>query len=199
MVERTDLPFQGPHGVDGLIYLVEQPLALAVGVLELADDARNLNLLAGDSPAGGAGLLRLGLDGFERGHLFPEQHGFFEVLVERLDAAGRLLDTRDHDLFGDLLLVEDHHFLDVADAALQVFAESDDLAHHDRRPRDRLHHAHLAALDALGDLDLALAGQQGHRAHLAEVHADRVVGFFVGARGQVELDARAFLVLVELV
>ena len=33
----------------------------------------------------------------------------------------------------------------------------------------------LALLDALGDLDLALAGEQRDGAHLAQVHADRVV------------------------
>src|SRR5207248_3576850 len=34
-------------------------------------------------------------------------------------------------------------------------------------------------LDALGDLHLALAGEQGDRAHLAQVHAHRIVGFGV--------------------
>ena len=52
-----------------------------------------------------------------------------------------------------------------------------------------LQHRLLAALDALGDLDLALAGEQRHRAHLAQVHADGVVGLVEGARGEVELGA----------
>ena len=47
----------------------------------------------------------------------------------------------------------------------------------------------LAALDALGDLDLALAGEERHRAHLAQVHAHRVVGLVERAGGEVELDA----------
>jgi hypothetical protein len=51
----------------------------------------------------------------------------------------------------------------------------------------------LAALDALGDLDLALAGEQRHRAHLAQVHADRVVGLVERARREVELDLLAGL------
>ena len=50
-------------------------------------------------------------------------------------------------------------------------------------------HGLLAALDALGDLDLALAREQGHRAHLAQVHAHGVVGLVEGARGEVELGA----------
>ena len=41
-----------------------------------------------------------------------------------------------------------------------------------------------AGLDALGDLDLALPGQQRDLAHLAQVDADRIVGgtLEVGAR-----------------
>ena len=42
-----------------------------------------------------------------------------------------------------------------------------------------LQHAPLAVLDALGDLDLALAGEQRHRPHLAQVHAHGIVGLGV--------------------
>ncbi len=42
--------------------------------------------------------------------------------------------------------------------------------------RDRLHHGHQAAFDALGDFDFAFAGQQFHRAHFAHVHAHGVGG-----------------------
>ena len=42
--------------------------------------------------------------------------------------------------------------------------------------RDRFHHGHQAAFDALGDLDLAFARQQLDRAHFAHVHAHRVGG-----------------------
>ena len=47
----------------------------------------------------------------------------------------------------------------------------------------------LAALDALGDRHLALAGEQRHGAHLAQVHADGVVGLVERARREVELHA----------
>ena len=40
----------------------------------------------------------------------------------------------------------------------------------------RLEHRVAARLDALGDLDLALAREQLDRAHLAQVHAHRIVG-----------------------
>ncbi len=47
-------------------------------------------------------------------------------------------------------------------------------------------HRVAAGLDALGDGDLALAGEQFHRAHLAQVHAHRIVGavdgFLLGRR-----------------
>ena len=60
-----------------------------------------------------------------------------------------------------------------------------------RRARDRLDDRELAPLDALGDRHLALAGEQRHRAHLAQVHADRVVGLVERARRQVELELLA--------
>ena len=44
----------------------------------------------------------------------------------------------------------------------------------DRAVEHGLEHLALAVLDALGDLDLALAGEQRDRAHLAQVHADGV-------------------------
>src|SRR5690606_33047012 len=40
---------------------------------------------------------------------------------------------------------------------------------------DDLEDLELAVLDALGDLDLTLTGEQRNRAHLAQVHAHRVV------------------------
>src|SRR6185437_6178054 len=84
--------------------------------------------------------------------------------------------------------VEGYNFFDIADAAFEVFAEGDDLANDDGRSRDGLHDAKLAALDALGDLDFALAGEQRNGAHLAEVHAYRVVGLFKRPGSKVKLD-----------
>jgi len=61
-----------------------------------------------------------------------------------------------------------------------------------RREIDLIH-GELAALDTgRADLDLALAGEQRHGAHLAQVHADRVVGLVEGARRQVELELLPF-------
>ena len=93
--------------------------------------------------------------------------------------------------FGDLLLVEEYDFFDRAHAALQVFADGDDFADHDRRTRHRLEHAQLATLDALGDFNFAFAGKQRNGAHLAQVHADGIVGFFQRARREVEFNVFA--------
>ncbi len=187
--ERLDLALEGAHGVDGLVDLVEQTLLLAVGVLELADDAVDVDMLAADEPAVLALVLGLGLGVFAYGgiKLLLQGSKLLLVLDDDIDATGGGADAGLEDLFGELFFVEGDHFLDVADAAAQVFTEADDLADNDRRTGDGLHDAKLAALDALGDFDLAFAGEQGHGAHLAEVHADGVVGLLEGAGREVEL------------
>ena len=61
-------------------------------------------------------------------------------------------------------------------AGVQLVAPDDDRLEGQRvlaEPRD---HGLAAGLDALGDGDLALARQKLHRAHLAQVHAHRIVG-----------------------
>ncbi len=52
LVERANLPLQRAHGVHGLVDLVQQALALHGRVLEFAHDARDVDLFAGDEPAG---------------------------------------------------------------------------------------------------------------------------------------------------
>src|SRR5205085_8676963 len=54
----------------------------------------------------------------------------------------------------------------------------------------RVQHFLLAVLDPLGDLHLALAGEQRDRAHLAQVHAHRVVALGVGVLLLLALGAR---------
>ncbi len=51
---------------------------------------------------------------------------------------------------------------------------------HQRRPGQRLEHRLAAMLHVPGDVDLALARQQGDRSHLAQVHPDGIVGLFGG-------------------
>ena len=45
----------------------------------------------------------------------------------------------------------------------------------------------LAAFVALGELDFAFAGEQRHGAHLAQVHADGIVGFVAGFLGKFQI------------
>jgi hypothetical protein len=59
---------------------------------------------------------------------------------------------------------------------LDLVGELEDLGDRRRAGRDRLIMCLQAVLDALGDLDLALARQELDRAHLAHVHAHRVGG-----------------------
>ena len=46
---------------------------------------------------------------------------------------------------------------------------------------------HLAALNALGDFNFALAGEQGNRAHFAQIHAHGVIGLFQHAGREIQL------------
>ena len=93
-------------------------------------------------------------------------------------------------LVGDLLLVEDHQLAHGPLAALELLAHLDDFLRDLRRARDRLDDGQLALLDALGDRHLALAREQRHGAHLAQVHADRVVRLVERAGRQVEIASR---------
>ena len=63
-------------------------------------------------------------------------------------------------------------------ASLDQFAQLADFVQDVLAARQRVQHPSLAALDAPRDRHLAGAGQQGHRAHLAQVHAYRIVGLF---------------------
>jgi len=83
----------------------------------------------------------------------------------------------------------------VAQPARLVDRQLDDLLGDERRARDRLDHGELAALDAPRDLDLALAREQRHGAHLAQVHADGVVRLVERARREIEIDLVAALAL----
>ena len=124
-IERADLALEGAHGVDGLVDLVEQALLLGVGVLQLADDARDIDGLAADVPAGLALVLRLGLGvlAVGLGAASLPFGGLLLVLEKTVDAGDGGLHAGLEDLFGELFLIEGDDLLDVADAALEVFAE----------------------------------------------------------------------------
>jgi hypothetical protein len=61
-------------------------------------------------------------------------------------------------------------------AVVQFVAPDDDGLEGERAFAQTGDHCLKAGLDALGDGDLALAREQPNRAHLAQIHAQRVVG-----------------------
>jgi len=56
------------------------------------------------------------------------------------------------------------------------------------RYRESFENANLSALNALGNFNFAFAGEQGNGAHLAQIHADGVVGLFQRAGGEIKLN-----------
>ena len=68
-------------------------------------------------------------------------------------------------------------------AFVQLVAPDDDGLEGERALAQAGDHGLAAGLDALGDGDLALARQQLDRAHLAQIHADRIVGAIGGLLG----------------
>ena len=136
---------------------------------------------------------------------FGISSSFSASLVKTARALAHLLDLREHflgalldHLVGDFLVAEDDQLADGALAGAQLVAGDEDALGDGRRARDRLDHRQLAALDALGDGHLALAGEQRHRAHLAQVHADGVVGLVEGAGREVELGPVFVAVAIEV-
>ncbi len=100
------------------------------------------------------------------------------LLVEPSDLVDEADDAAVRLFLVELLVVVLGVADDVLDADLvlaELVAEVDDLAHGDRAVQDRPEHHVLAVLDALGDLDLALAREERNAPHLAQVHPDWVV------------------------
>ena len=69
-----------------------------------------------------------------------------------------------------------HDLLDGHDVLAELVAEGVDLLEGEVGGQDGAGHLVLALLDALGQRDLALAREEGHPAHLAEVEADGILG-----------------------
>src|SRR5207248_1278915 len=112
-LESLDLALEGPHGVDGLVDLVEQALLLRVGVLQLANDAVDVDVLAADEPAGFASFFGFGFCVFAVGRcefLFKRVN-LLLVLENDVDAAGCGADASLQNLFGKLFLIKGYDFL----------------------------------------------------------------------------------------
>src|SRR5207248_11297313 len=59
-------------------------------------------------------------------------------------------------------------------------------ADYDWRTRKRLEHAILPTLNALGNFHFAFACEQRNSSHLAQVHADGIIGLFQSTRREVK-------------
>ena len=134
----------------------------------------------------------------DRRELLDELAGLLVGLGQSVNLSGEFFQPVLQDLIGDFFLVEGDHFLDGADTLLEIFAQPQQFVDHDGRTGERLQNADLPALDPLGDFNFAFAGEQRNGPHLAQVHADGVVGFFEGAGSEVEFDVFAGFVFVEL-
>ena len=189
-VDRFDLALDACDALDRVLHLVDQAALDRFGELDLADPLRHLDAGAHRRPACACGTCACPCGRALRRlvELLVQLLGGVVGLADGVDLLLHLARPLGDALVGDLLVVEDHQLANGAVAALQLVAEVDDLLGHQRRARDRLDDRQLAALDAAGDFDLAFAGEQRHGAHLAQVHAHRVVGLVERARRQVELE-----------
>src|SRR5204862_125593 len=89
-------------------------------------------------------------------------------------------------LLRELLLVDVHDLLDGDVGALELLAQLAETLEGEVGREDRDGDLVLALLDPLGERDLALAREERHPTHLAEVEPDRVLGAPDGARREVD-------------
>ncbi len=123
------------------------------------------------------------------GRVFFLHHGDLLVQLRHVvDLAGEFVQTGVKDFLRNLLFVEGDDFLDGAHTFLKVFAHRQQFVDDDRRAGERFEHANLATLDPLSDFHFAFAREEGHGSHLAQIHANGVVGFFERAGSEVELN-----------
>ena len=189
-LDLIDLALQPHHPLDPLLDLVDQPALHQLGELDLADHLGDVDAGAQRLPAGPAVLPLL------PGRLSPRD--LFELLFRFLERQPGLADVVDLPqdlplavvdlLVGDLLVIEDDELAHAALIGAELIAHRHDRAGGCRSPGDRLDDRQLSTLDAFGDLDFTFARQEGNRAHLAQIHADGIVGLVERARREIELD-----------
>ena len=181
--------------LDLVLDLLDEAALDELGELDLAHELRQLDLRAHHGPPrppvlpllAGVGALRRLVQ-----LLFELLHDR-ALLADGVDLLQDFLGALVHPLVGDLVVLEDDELADGARAGLQLIAHRDDHLGDGGRARDRLDDRELAALDAARDLDFAFAGEQRNGAHLAQVHADGVVGLVERAGREVELHFLAAL------
>ena len=125
-----------------------------------------------------------------------------ELLIKPLDlidAFNNVLGPFRYFFFRELFVIKDHHFLDGPVPVLQVIAHFEKRLDDQGRARKRLQDVELSALNAFGNRNLAFAGKERNCPHLAEIHADRVIGLVQSARRQIKLDILQGFVPLEVV
>src|SRR5260370_23635892 len=111
----------------------------------------------------------------------------FVVLLDFVDLGGQILVLGRVVLIGDHELRKNQHVLDGTGPARQIFAQLDDFANYPRRAGERFAHRPFTALVALAQIHFAFAREEGNRAHFAQVHAHRVVGFIGAILGEFQV------------
>jgi hypothetical protein len=89
---------------------------------------------------------------------------------------------------GDHQVRHDEDVADVDGVILDEFGERKNFANDQSGAAEGFADGSLAALDALGELDFAFPGEQRDGAHLAEIHADGIVGFVAEILNEVGVD-----------
>src|SRR5258707_2635743 len=186
-LQASGFAFQRLQPLDGAAHFVDQPLFLKWIEIDVANGDGDFHARPRHVP------LRADVRPLLHLRSFIEFLGLLQrALVQfrdLVDVLERLLGLVGDFFFGQLFIVKLHDLFDGPHAFAQIVADGNQLLDDDRRARDRLHHNQLPALDALGDGDFALARQQRHGAHLAQVHAHGVVWFFHRTRRQVQVAA----------
>jgi hypothetical protein len=156
------------------LYLLEdgaQLLQVLLVDLQLEEELREVGAQRRLPPAElGQGLLALGL-GAGLGLLDPGFLRALLVLLRRLDQLRERAEVR----VAALDLLVDHDAVEALLAVQELGPQDSDVSADCGRLEEGLLGLQLGVLDPLGNLDLLLAGQQRHLAHLLEVHPDRVV------------------------
>src|SRR5579863_237248 len=192
LFQSADLAVEGAHDLDRLIHPLGQALLFRVVQPEGADDERNPHHLTSQARSA-AQMLASFLFRRNGGQLFSQPAGGFVMFIQLIDATSDLFDALLQNLFGDFFFVNDYRVLDGAQAALQVFADRQNLQDYDRRARKRLELGELSTFNALGNFNFLFTSEQRRSAHFAQVNPHRISGHIGSARRQIEFDLVRFL------
>ncbi len=175
MFEILNPPLDRLHALHGPLQTVGDRFGLFAVELQIFEAVDNLVVVFGDAVQQRLAPARR--DPFA----FQFSSEFFPVV----GAAANLADLIEQPFFVDFFVFEIFVLFvalfldDLAHANLvlgQLFAEIENVAQRQRIGQDFVDDPILAFFDLLGDLDFALAAEQRHRAHLAQVHAHRIAG-----------------------